>query len=221
LRHDAKVTVMVPHYAMSGGMMIALVANEILLAPSAVLGPVDPQIGQYPAASILAAVERKDVNKIDDETLIHADMSRKAVNQVREAVTALLTGRGMDLEAAQKLASTLSEGGWTHDYPSTDEIAKDIGLPVSTDLPNEVRQIIRLYHSSVAGARRWSTSLSHTVGLTAGPTVGPPEHPLHRPRGAPQQPHAFSSPSAHCAVPIPGGEANVDGEGCMPIPATR
>jgi ClpP class serine protease len=145
LRHHAKVTVMVPHYAMSGGTMIALAANEILLAPSAVLGPVDPQIGQYPAASILAAVQRKDVNKIDDETLIHADMSRKAVNQVREVMAALLTGRGMDPEAAQKLASTLSEGRWTHDYPITDEIAKDIGLPVATDLPNEVREIIRLY----------------------------------------------------------------------------
>jgi ClpP class serine protease len=145
LRHDAKVTIMVPHYAMSGGTMIALAANEILLAPSAVLGPVDPQIGQHPAASILAAVERKDINKIDDETLIRADMSRKAVNQVREVVVALLTGRGMDPEAAPKLASMLSEGRWTHDYPITDEIAKDLGLPVSTDLPNEVREIIRLY----------------------------------------------------------------------------
>jgi ClpP class serine protease len=145
LRHDAKVTVMVPHYAMSGGTMIALAANEILLAPSAVLGPVDPQIGQHPAASILAAVQRKDVNKIDDETLIHADMSRKAINQVREVMVALLTGRGMDPEAAQKLANTLSEGRWTHDHPITVEIAKEIGLPVSTDLPNEVREIIRLY----------------------------------------------------------------------------
>lgn len=51
----------------------------------------------------------------------------------------------MDGEAAQKLATTLSEGRWTHDYPITEEIARDIGLPVSTDLPNEVREIISLY----------------------------------------------------------------------------
>ena len=31
-------------------------ADQILMAPSAVLGPVDPQIGQQPAASIIAAV---------------------------------------------------------------------------------------------------------------------------------------------------------------------
>jgi ClpP class serine protease len=144
-RHQAKVTVMVPHYAMSGGTMIALAADEIVLAPSAVLGPVDPQIGQHPAASIMAAVQRKDVNKVDDETLILADISQKAVNQVREVATGLLVGRGMEPEAAHKLANTLSEGRWTHDYPITAEIATDLGLPVSTDLPNEVRQIIRLY----------------------------------------------------------------------------
>jgi ClpP class serine protease len=42
--HKAPVTVMVPHYAMSGGTRIALSAGQILMSPSAVLGPVDPQI---------------------------------------------------------------------------------------------------------------------------------------------------------------------------------
>jgi len=60
------VTVMVPHYAMSGETLIAPGAREIALAPSAVLAPVDPQIGQHPAASILAAVQRKDINRIDE-----------------------------------------------------------------------------------------------------------------------------------------------------------
>jgi ClpP class serine protease len=102
---------MAPHDAMSGGTLIALGAHEIVLAPSAVLGPVDPQIGQQPAASVLAAVQRKtDVNKVDDETLVLADMSQKAITPVREVVTSLLTGRGMETEAAQKLASMLSEG---------------------------------------------------------------------------------------------------------------
>jgi ClpP class serine protease len=145
LRHAAKVTVMVPHYAMSGGTLIALAADEILLARSAVLGPVDPQIGQHPAASILDAVQRKDANETDDQTLILADMSRKAQEQVRDAVVALLKGNGMEAEAADKLARTLSEGRWTHDYPITAEMAEDFGLPVSTDLPNEVRELIRQY----------------------------------------------------------------------------
>ena len=59
--HPAKKTVIVPHYAMSGGTMIALAADEILMDPHAVIGPVDPQLankdGQFAAASILKAVE--------------------------------------------------------------------------------------------------------------------------------------------------------------------
>jgi ClpP class serine protease len=145
LRHPAKVTAIVPHYAMSGGTLIALSADEIMLSPSAVLGPVDPQIGQHPAASIIQVVERKDVNRIDDETLIMADMAGKAINQVRDTVTELLTRSGMDAGDAEKLAETLSQGQWTHDYPITAETAKRLGLPVSIDPPAEVGEIIRLY----------------------------------------------------------------------------
>ena len=48
--HDGPVTAVVPHYAMSGGTMIALAADEIVLDKHAALGPIDPQLGQYPAA---------------------------------------------------------------------------------------------------------------------------------------------------------------------------
>jgi ClpP class serine protease len=144
-KHPAKVTVMVPHYAMSGGTLIALAANEIQLAPSAVLGPVDPQIGEYPAASILAAVERKDINETDDKTVILADVSRKAIGQIHDAVVSLLMANGKNPDSADKLARTLSEGRWTHDHPITAETARELGLPVSTSLPEKVRAMIRLY----------------------------------------------------------------------------
>jgi ClpP class serine protease len=142
--HPAPVTVFVPHYAMSGGTLIALAADQIVLAPTAVLGPVDPQLGEYPAASILAAVERKDPNEIDDKTLILADLSRKAQNQVREFVHELLRKRIGDKEAAT-LATTLSDGRWTHDFPIDAKLAQSLGLNVSTDLPGEVRELMGLY----------------------------------------------------------------------------
>ncbi len=88
--HSATVTVFVPHYAMSGGTLIALAADEIVMAPHAVLGPVDPQLGQSPAASILKVVERKPVAEIDDETLIMADMAEKTIRQVESSVRDLV-----------------------------------------------------------------------------------------------------------------------------------
>ena len=144
-RRRAPVTVMVPHYAMSGGTLVALAANQIVLSPSAVLGPVDPQIGQFAAASILAAVEQKDVNKTRDETLIMADIARKAREQVRDLTVELLIGGGMPDDEADKIGTTLSEGRWTHDFPITAEAAADLGLNVSTDLAEEVREMLALY----------------------------------------------------------------------------
>src|SRR3954452_7356651 len=66
--HPAKVTVLVPHYAMSGGTLIALAADEILMDAAAVLGPVDPQLGDTPAASLLRVASSKPVERIDDRT---------------------------------------------------------------------------------------------------------------------------------------------------------
>jgi ClpP class serine protease len=142
--HPAPVTVFVPHYAMSGGTLIALAGNQIVMAPSAVLGPIDPQLGEYPAASILAAVERKDTNELDDKTLILADVSRKAQTQVRDFATELLQRRLPD-DRAKELAAMLSEGRWTHDFPIDVRLARSFGLKVSTDLPDEVRRLMGLY----------------------------------------------------------------------------
>jgi ClpP class serine protease len=142
--HPARVTVYVPHYAMSGGTLIALAAESIVMSPSAVLGPVDPQLGEYPVASILEAVQRKDPNEVDDRTLILADMGRKARHQVGDFVEKLLA-RNQPADQARSLAQTLSEGRWTHDFPIDVEYARKLGLPVSTDLPEEVRSLMALY----------------------------------------------------------------------------
>src|SRR5438105_1834737 len=80
--HQGKVRVFVPHYAMSGGTLIALAASAIVMDSHAVLGPVDPQLGEFPAASLLKVVKSKDVNKVNDKTLIMADVGEKALQQI-------------------------------------------------------------------------------------------------------------------------------------------
>src|SRR6202040_3063668 len=115
-KHKGKVTVFVPHYAMSGGTLIALAADEIVMCEHAVLGPVDPQLGDSPAASLIKVVRQKPIAKIDDHTLIMADVGRKAITQVKQAASELLT-RHMPAEQATALAEKLSAGIWTHDYP--------------------------------------------------------------------------------------------------------
>lgn len=146
-RHPGRVTVIVPHYAMSGGTLVALAADEILMDPDAVLGPVDPQLGNplrgaWPAASILAALEQPNPNR-EDETLILGDIARKAIVQVRETVVDLVRDR-MPAEA-NTLATTLSEGRWTHDYPIRREQAGELGLPVGNAVPEGVYELMDRY----------------------------------------------------------------------------
>lgn len=143
-RHKAPVTVFVPHYAMSGGTLIALAADQIVMDENAVLGPVDPQLGQYPAASILKVVAQKDVNEIDDQTLILADVAEKAIRQVKQTIVQIVSER-MEPEQAEALAEKLATGTWTHDYPITVQEAQELGLPVGTEMPQEVYNLMSLY----------------------------------------------------------------------------
>jgi ClpP class serine protease len=143
-KHHGRVTVFVPHYAMSGGTMVALAADEIVMDENAVLGPVDPQVGETPAASILSVVEQKSINEIDDQTLILADVARKAVDQVRTTLARILGDR-MPADRASELAQVLSGGRWTHDYPITVDEARQLGLTVSTDMPEEVYKLMSLH----------------------------------------------------------------------------
>jgi ClpP class serine protease len=147
-RRKGKVTVLVPHYAMSGGTLIALAADEIIMSDHAVLGPVDPQLGQYPAASLLRAVQEKSKDRLDDETLILADQAKKAIAQIQATVRELLEGKYSD-SVSDTLAVMLSEGKWTHDFPITFDFAKVLGLHVNSDIPIEVLKLMTLYPQPV------------------------------------------------------------------------
>jgi ClpP class serine protease len=166
--HAARVTVHVPHYAMSGATLIALAADEIVMDDHAVLGPVDPQIGPYPAASVLAAVARKSVNEVDDQTLIFADLAEKAIAQVQGAVKTLLADHMADADA-ERIAAMLSTGTWTHDHPLSAEVARLLGLPVTAGLDPEIYALMRLYPQPV----RQSPAVEY-LPERRGPAAGKP-----------------------------------------------
>jgi ClpP class serine protease len=146
--HKAKVTVFVPHYAMSGGTLIAIAADEIVMCEHSVLGPIDPQLGEWPAASLIKVAEQKPIAEVDDETLIKADVGRKAIAQVKQAARELLERR-LPADKAESLAEKLCTGTWTHDYPIWASVAKNLGLPATTDMPKDVMELMTLYPQPV------------------------------------------------------------------------
>ena len=181
---------------MSGGTLVALAADEIIMDPNAVLGPVDPQIGEFPAASIIEAVELKSAEKAEDRTLILASVARKALAQVHATVVGILTAGGFPVQKAQDVADLLATGRWTHDYPIDIALAQRMGLRVAEfDADGDLRSDGPLPAAHPATA----VGVVHTYSLSKGPGAAPrvralpPEQPeavvgspirgIRRPRG--------------------------------------
>ena len=141
--HKGKVTAFVPHYAMSGGTLIALAADEIVMDNHAVLGPIDPQLGRFPAASLIKVVKTKKIEDINDKTLVMADIGEKALSQLRSDVQELLADRTLpDKEA---LIDKLTQGMWTHDHPISLKQARELGLPVHGEMPSDFYKLMALF----------------------------------------------------------------------------
>jgi ClpP class serine protease len=140
--HEGRVVAVVPHYAMSGGTLIALAADEIVLDTHAALGPIDPQLGQYPAASLIEV--SKMPGRHTDQTMLLADVGRKAMRQV-EALAAELLERHSPPDRARDVAHILSSGVWTHDHPLMASDLEQFHLPVKVGVPSEERALMDLY----------------------------------------------------------------------------
>ncbi len=155
--HPSKKTVIVPHYAMSGGTLIAFAADKIIMDPHAALGPVDPQLGDaqgsYPATSLLQVVSKKKIDEMDDKTLIYAEEARKAMEQMNSLLRKILEGKC----GGEKLESIINEfvsGKYTHDHPFMAEQARSLlGECVETAVPAEVYSLMDLYRMEAGRGR--------------------------------------------------------------------
>jgi ClpP class serine protease len=155
--HPSKKSVVIPHYAMSGGTLIALAADEIIMDPHAALGPVDPQLGDqtgiYPATSLLKVVQKKSTDEIDDKTLVYAEEAEKALNQMKSLVKKILENR-CDSDNIDRIIEDFVSGKYTHDRPfMADDVTQLLGGCVSTDVPEEVYELMKLYRMEI-GRRR-------------------------------------------------------------------
>ncbi len=135
--HRGKVTVHVPFYAMSGGTLIALAADEILMERFSVMGPLDPQIDGLPSNSLVSILERKPIQAIEDKTIILADIAELSIAEVQEFIRWLLKRR-MKAKEARSLVEYLTGGFISHDEPISYEAIKGFGLPAKLGVPDIV-----------------------------------------------------------------------------------
>lgn len=135
--HPGKVTAIVPFYAMSGGTLIALAADEIVMEPYSVLGPVDPQIGGWPAAVLIGLTERKPVAAVSDPVLMLSEIAKLSLGSVQRFLLWLLEGK-LPRELTIQAAEFLTGGYLAHDTPIMLGAVQELGLPVKAGVPVHV-----------------------------------------------------------------------------------
>ena len=156
--HRGKVTAIVPYYAMSGATLVCLAADEIVMEPFSVLGPLDPQVGGFPSPSLLRLVELKGPQYVSDQLVLLTDIAEKSLRQMKTFILYLLKGK-MDEVEAKNLAEFITGGYLTHDSPLMASKLQSMGLEVVLDVPDDVHTFMKL-HKLVSTPMRPSSSQS-------------------------------------------------------------
>ncbi|MDW7726044.1 MAG: hypothetical protein SCH70_02850 [Candidatus Methanoperedens sp.] len=129
---------------MSGGTLIALAADEIIMETDSVLGHVDPQLGGVPAGALISLLGKKPPENISDDNIMLSEEARKSLERVQKMVKWLLEDK-MGKEKAENLAEFLTGGYTTHDTPIVFEVAKGFGLNVKQGMPRRVYDLFRTF----------------------------------------------------------------------------
>jgi len=147
--HPEKVTVIVPFYAMSGGSLMSLAADKIMMERYSMLGPVDPQIptpdgNTWPAGSLESLVTLKPLQKVSDRMIVMADVARLEIENATAFVMWLLEER-MSKENAKKVAEFFAHGYMSHSTPITLDVVKAVGLDVEEGIPEKVYELFKTF----------------------------------------------------------------------------
>lgn len=143
-----EIIVFVVHMAASGGTLIALAGNEIIMGTMSQLSPLDPSSDGMSALSItrsfqtvtsfLSTIQEGDIpysyksiaNKFTAEKI---DQAQSALELMKKYASGILTESGYDDTATEDISEKLVEGCFDHSEVIDYETAKDIGLKVASN----------------------------------------------------------------------------------------
>ena len=138
--HPAKVTVMIPFYAMSDGTYIVLAADEIMMEKCSILAPCEPIVDDMQANLVMGILKRKPIETISDGTILLAEAARMDTDNARQFVKWLLADKMGDDQSTQ-VAGFLTGGFMASSTPITLDVVRAIGLNVVEGVPEKVLQL--------------------------------------------------------------------------------
>lgn len=135
-RGRGRVIAYVPRYAYSGGCLIAISCDHIVMGQNSIVGPCDAQlsgnIGHYSVSSIIRTVDykREHDQKIDEQWLATAYDSTLTQERQRAYMDKLVKKGLYPQAVADRIYQELFTGKYNHDQPFMAADAKELGLKV-------------------------------------------------------------------------------------------
>lgn len=178
LKKDPRVVAYIPYIAMSGGTMIALAADKVVMDDTASIGPIDTIYGGFSAEAYEALLEQKGVEATQDVLVMLAHEAKKYDRYaVRVARTIINDAHKDKARPEHHLADHLSSGRMSHSEAITAREAEDLGMNVSRKLPEAVAGLvdarIRMINTRIEfetrrqageeGSERPSDKAEHTI----------------------------------------------------------
>lgn len=168
-KRDPHVIAYVPYVAMSGGAMIALAAEKVVMDPTASLGPIDTIYGSFPTETYRDLLEQKGPLATQDLLVMVAHEAEKyeayAQRIAREIVHPNHKAEDKD---PNFLADYLSAGKLSHSEAISPEAADKLGMNVSTKIPADIYGLvdarIRMIHTRLEFEERNAANPDSNAG---------------------------------------------------------
>ncbi len=137
-RHKGEKVAFVPYAAMSGGTVIALSTQEIVMGPEASLGPIDTQYGGFPASAYEYLKSHKSLDAIHDHLVMLFPLVERFEKEAIQGARALL-----DSHHKPGVIDELMVSGRHHGEAIYPQDARDMGIRVSTKpCPDAVFELV-------------------------------------------------------------------------------
>ena len=145
-----KIIAYIPYYSYSGGCMIALACDKIVMAKNAILGPCDAQKAslttQYSVASVIDTVNYKKENKekIKEEWLAHSYDANLCKDRQKKYVEKLMKCGHFTENIGNKIYEEFFSGKYNHDkiFSAADAIELGINVDTVDIMPELIKNIV-------------------------------------------------------------------------------
>jgi len=149
-QYPGKIRAIIPLYAMSGGSLLALTCDELLMTRNASIGPIDPQIGswfKFGSAKAWDKIVKFKGRKAEDQSISFAMMGKQYTKTLKSHILKVL-GFSLSKNQKEKLADYLTKGDIEHAYALTPLDLERFGLKISIIQDKKLLKILEKIISS-------------------------------------------------------------------------